>query len=81
MKFFQEAIDIEPDYAGAYAGLASYHCLLAGHGLEIVSPIIAIPEARTLATKALSLNADLAEPTAFTIPKREPATVVGVTNS
>ena len=65
MKFFQEAIDIEPDYAEAYAGLASCYCLLAGHGLEVVSPVIAIPEARSLATKALSLNSRLAEPVAF----------------
>lgn len=65
IKFFQEAIDIEPNYAEAYAGLASCHCLLAGHGLEIVSPDIAIPEARSMAEKAMSLNKELAEPYAF----------------
>ncbi len=65
MKYFQEAIDIEPDYAEAYAGLASCHCLLAGHGLELVSPVIAIPESHSLAMKALTLNPELAEPFAF----------------
>ncbi len=65
MRYYQEAIDIEPGYASAYAGLASCHCLLAGHGLELVSPVVALPEARALATKALSLNSDLAEPIAF----------------
>ncbi len=65
ISFFQEAIEIEPNFAEAYAGLASCHCLLAGHGLELVSPIVAIPEARTLAMKALSLNSELAEPVAF----------------
>jgi|GEM_PF-558711 len=65
IKFFQEAIKIEPDYAEAYAGLASCHCLLAGHGLELVSPVIAIPQSHSLAMKALSLNPDLAEPHAF----------------
>ena len=65
MKYFQEAIEIEPDYAEAYAGLASCHCLLAGHGLELVSPVVAIPEAHSLAMKALSLNSGLAEPIAF----------------
>ena len=65
MAFFQQAIDIEPDYAEAYAGLASCHCLLAGHGLELMSPIVAIPEAHSLAMKALSLNSELAEPNAF----------------
>jgi len=63
--FYQQAIQIEPTYAEAYAGLASCHCLLAGHGLEMVSPVIAIPEAHSLAMKALSLNPDLAEPQAF----------------
>lgn len=65
MDFFQRAIEIQPDYAEAYAGLASCHCLMAGHGLELVSPIVAIPEAHSLAMKALSLDADMAEPTAF----------------
>lgn len=65
IKFFQEAIKIEPNYAEAYAGLASCHCLLAGHGLELVSPVIAIPQSHSLAMKALSLNPDLAEPFAY----------------
>ncbi len=65
MKFFQEAIEIEPEYAEAYAGLASCHCLLAGHGLELVSPVIAIPQAHAHAMKALSLDNELAEPIAF----------------
>jgi TolB-like protein len=65
ISFFQKAIEIEPDYAAAYAGLASCHCLLAGHGLELVSPVVAIPEARSMANKALSLNSDLVEPIAF----------------
>ncbi len=65
MRFFQEAIEIEPDYAEAYAGLASCHCLLAGHGLELVSPVVAIPEAHSFAMKALSLNPGLAEPIGF----------------
>lgn len=65
MKFFQDAIDIEPEYAEAYAGLASCHCLLAGHGLEMVSPVISIPQAHAHAMKALSFDNDLAEPVAF----------------
>ena len=65
MKFFQDAIDIEPEYAEAYAGLASCHCLLAGHGLELVSPVISIPQAHAHAMKALSLDKELAEPHAF----------------
>lgn len=65
IEYFQTAIDIEPNYAEAYAGLASCHCLLAGHGLEVVAPVDSIPVASTMATRALSLNQDLAEPYAF----------------
>lgn len=65
IKYYQEAIEIEPDYAEAYAGLASCHCLLAGHGLELVSPVVALPESHSLAMKALDLKPDLAEPIAF----------------
>lgn len=65
INFFQEAIEIEPDYADAYSAFASCYCLLAGHGLELVSPVVAIPEARSMAMKALSLNSELVEPIAF----------------
>lgn len=65
MEFFQDAIDIEPEYAKAYAGLASCHCLLAGHGLELVSPMAAIPQAQSYAMRARALDPELAEPLAF----------------
>lgn len=65
MQYFQEAIDIDPKYAEAYAGLASCHCLLAGHGLELIAPTVSIPESYSLAMKALSINDELAEPYAF----------------
>jgi len=65
LSFYQQAVEIEPDYAEAYAGLASCHCLLAGHGLELVSPVVAIPVAHSFAMQALSLNSELAEPIAF----------------
>lgn len=65
MRFFQDAIDIEPRYANAYAGLASCHCLLAGHGLEMISPIISIPQAQSYAMRAQELDPELAEPLAF----------------
>lgn len=65
LLYFQEAIDIEPDFAEAYAGLASCHCLLAGHGLELEPPDAALPESRSLAMRALRLDPNLAEPIAF----------------
>ncbi|MEO1201922.1 MAG: tetratricopeptide repeat protein [Pseudomonadota bacterium] len=62
--FFQQAIAQQPDYAEAYAGLAACHCQLGGHGFEVVTPSAALPQAERLATRALSLDPGLAEPSA-----------------
>lgn len=64
-QFFQRAIEIEPTYAEALAGLASCHCLLAGHGLEMESPVVALPQATAFAQKALELRPGYAEPIGF----------------
>ena len=57
IDYFQEAIRIDPNYASAYAGLASCYCLLAGHGLEVLPPSDAMPRAREAAMRALELDA------------------------
>ena len=57
IDYFQEAIQIDPTYASAYAGLASCYCLLAGHGLEVLPPSDAMPRAREAAMRALELDA------------------------
>ena len=64
IQYFQHAIDRQPDYAEAYAGMAACHCRLAGHGIEVVKPGIALPFAADLAAKALALDDGLAEPNA-----------------
>jgi tetratricopeptide (TPR) repeat protein len=64
LLFFQQAIELQPDYAEAYAAMAACHCRLAGHGIEIVKPEIALAESTRLATRALELNDTLAEPNA-----------------
>ncbi|MEQ9562180.1 MAG: hypothetical protein RLN69_06635, partial [Woeseiaceae bacterium] len=64
LLFFQQAIELQPDYAEAYAAMAACHCRLAGHGIEVVRPDIALPQATLLASKALALNDSLAEPNA-----------------
>jgi hypothetical protein len=56
---FRTAIDIDPHYALAYAGLANAYSELA---LFSFSPSEAIPKAREAATKALALDDTLAEP-------------------
>jgi tetratricopeptide (TPR) repeat protein len=62
--YFQQALDLQPDYAEAYAGLAACHCRLGGHGIEIVRPDVSLPKAINLATRALELDDTLAEPNA-----------------
>jgi serine/threonine protein kinase/tetratricopeptide (TPR) repeat protein len=59
--FFQQAIDSDPTYAEAYAGMAASH-VLAGHfehGVEF--PRVAMPKAKTAALRALKLDGTLAE--------------------
>ncbi len=61
IHYFQEAIQIDTNYASAYAGLASCYCLLAGHGLEVLPPGDAMPRAKEAAMKALELDDTEAE--------------------
>jgi tetratricopeptide (TPR) repeat protein len=56
---FQRAIDIDANYAPAYAGLADCYNLLSEY--DILSPNDAVPKAREAALKALALDDTLAE--------------------
>jgi DNA-binding winged helix-turn-helix (wHTH) protein/TolB-like protein/Flp pilus assembly protein TadD len=56
---FQQAIDRQPDYALAYAGLAESYNRLSGY--NAVSPHDGFPKAREAALKALELDPSLAE--------------------
>jgi len=62
VAYFQRAIDGQPDYAPAYAGMASCYCLLGGHGLELTAPREGMPKAKAAAQKALEIDSELAEP-------------------
>ena len=55
---FNKAIEIDPDYALAYAGLAEYYCMLSIH-LAKPEPFIRL--GRIAAEKALSIDETLAE--------------------
>ena len=57
LRYFQEAIDRDPQYAPAYAGQADVYALLPG-GL---SPFTAYPLAKAAAAKAIALDPTLAE--------------------
>jgi eukaryotic-like serine/threonine-protein kinase len=60
LDYFNQAIDIDPTYALAYAGLADAYQVLPN--LPAVSPEDAYPKARAAAQKALEIDPNLAEP-------------------
>ncbi|HET7109009.1 MAG TPA: winged helix-turn-helix domain-containing protein [Candidatus Acidoferrum sp.] len=59
IKWFQEAIEKNPKYAPAYAGLANTYTLMSGYSLSPASKYM--PQARAAAVRALELNDKLAE--------------------
>jgi TolB-like protein/DNA-binding winged helix-turn-helix (wHTH) protein/Tfp pilus assembly protein PilF len=59
IKYFEAALQIQPDYAPAYAGLADTYNLLGQYGYS--RPDDAYPKAKSYASKALQLDNTLAE--------------------
>ena len=57
---FNFAIELEPDYAEAYSGLAAVYVVINGYQAEHDPK--ALDKARALAEKAMELNPELAEP-------------------
>ena len=60
IAYFQQAIDKDPGYALAYAGLADSYTVLGG-GYMYVPPSDSFPKAKAAAMKALELDDTLAE--------------------
>jgi adenylate cyclase len=60
LEQFQQAVELEPTYGPAYAGIADSYLLLGRRGDDV--PQIAYPKAVDNALKALRLDASLAEP-------------------
>ncbi|MBC7896906.1 MAG: tetratricopeptide repeat protein, partial [Cytophagaceae bacterium] len=56
---FQRAIEADPDFAPAWAGLADSHALLASSNVSL--PSIEYPEARKAALRAIELDPSLAD--------------------
>ena len=56
---FREAINLDPTYAPAYAGLADTYSLLANYG--VLAPSVAFPQAIAAAKKSLELDSMLAD--------------------
>ena len=59
IDYFNQAIEKDPNYALAYAGLADAYGLLSGYGAA--SPKDSLPQAKAAAMKALELDNTLAE--------------------
>jgi tetratricopeptide (TPR) repeat protein len=59
IRFFQQAIDIDPTYASAYAGLADCYNMLVVYGMR--QPKEGFPKAKEAAIKALEIDETLAE--------------------
>jgi serine/threonine protein kinase/tetratricopeptide (TPR) repeat protein len=60
IEYFQQAIEKDPGYALAYAGLADSYSALAG-GWQYLPPSDTLPKAKAAAMKALQLDDTLAE--------------------
>ncbi len=61
IEFFKQAIEKDPHYTLAYAGLADSYYLLAGTAFAALAPGEAFPKAKVAALKALELDDSLAE--------------------
>ena len=57
IDYFSQAIEKDPDYAQAYAGLADSYALMGDWEYGVLPPTEAYPKAKTAATKALTLIA------------------------
>jgi TolB-like protein/DNA-binding winged helix-turn-helix (wHTH) protein/Tfp pilus assembly protein PilF len=58
---FKQAIDIDPDYAPAYSGLADSYSMLGSIGIDGAEPKTVMPLAELNAKKALEKDSNLAE--------------------
>lgn len=61
IDYFQQAIQLDPRYAPAYAGLSDSYCVLGFGMVDAMSPDEAGPKAKLAAEKALELDGTLAE--------------------
>ena len=59
LDYFQKAVDLDPEFALAYAGLADSYHLLASYGLD--RPMNSFPRAKEAAIHAIELDENLAE--------------------
>jgi serine/threonine-protein kinase len=61
IRLFQQAIDLDPNYALAYSGIADCYVLLGYHNYGAEPPGEALPKARAAAERAVTIDPELAE--------------------
>jgi DNA-binding SARP family transcriptional activator len=61
IEHFRQAIELDPCYAPAYAGLAESYVVLGSFGVGALAPAEAFPRAKEAATRALEIDGTLAE--------------------
>ncbi|HEV2489856.1 MAG TPA: hypothetical protein VGT03_08610 [Candidatus Acidoferrales bacterium] len=61
VHYFQQAVDKDPKFAAAYAGLSSAYSLLSQSPTDMLSPREAIPKARAAAEEAVKIDPASAE--------------------
>ncbi len=61
VQYFEQAKDLDPDYAEAYSGLADSYSMLGSIGIDGMKPNDAMPLANDNALKAIRLDPNLAE--------------------
>ena len=61
IEYFRQAIEADPGYSLAYAGLADCYNFLGAFGIAVEPPGETMPKARAAAMKALELDESLAE--------------------
>jgi TolB-like protein/Tfp pilus assembly protein PilF len=59
LEYFQQAVEHDPDYALAYAGLADAY--LIGQYYSVIAPDVGLPKAKDAIARALELDESLAE--------------------
>jgi tetratricopeptide (TPR) repeat protein len=61
IDYFNRATDKDPDFAGAYAGLADAYALAGDWQYGVLAPSEAFPKAKAAATRAIALDNTLGE--------------------
>ena len=65
-EHFKKAVNLQPEYAAAYSGMASCYCGLGSHGFELECPDEIIPQGLEHARHAMDLDNSLADPYTYT---------------